>query len=79
MEKINEFKEVFDWICYDYDQTNGFNRDAEGNFYFNKLYISKDSLSYKTENYNLAPGLHEKVDRLYSLFHEPSLRYIMED
>lgn len=79
MDKINDFKEVFDWICYDYEQKYGFNRDSDGNFYFNKLYISKDLLAYKTENYSLAPGLYEKVDCLYSLLNDPTLRYIMED
>jgi hypothetical protein len=76
---INDFEEVFNWICYDYEKQYGINRDDQGNFYVNKLYITKDSLSYKTENYTLAPGLFEKVEKLFSLFNENSIRFIKED
>jgi len=79
MPKINTFEEVFDWICYDYEKKYGLNIDSEGNFHVNKLYISKNNLSYKTESYDLEEGLFEKVEKLYSLLHENSIRYIKED
>lgn len=79
MEKISTFEEVFDWICYDYEKKYGLKRDSDGNFSINKLYITKDKLSYKTENYFLEDGLFEKVEKLYSLFHDNSIRYINED
>lgn len=79
MSKISDFKELFDWICYDYEDHYGLKKDSEGNFYINKLYISRDKLTYKTETYDLEKGMFEKVEKLYSLFYDNSIRYINED
>ncbi|MDB4330283.1 hypothetical protein N9948_01005 [bacterium] len=79
MKEITDFKEVFEWINYDYEQHYGLNKDANGNFYVNKLYITPTELSYKTELYKLSPGLYDKVNTLYGLFHENSVRFIKDD
>ena len=68
-EKITTFREVFNWIMYDWDNLYCLQK---GNDYFfvNKLYITKDKLEYKTESYPLEKGLYEKVNQLYELFQE---------
>ena len=67
-EKITTFREVFDWITYDWDYYYNLSKDKEGNFYVNKLYIEPKYLTYKTECYELAEGLFEKVEELYKIF-----------
>lgn len=66
--KITTFKEVFEWIVYDWDYTYNLRKNNEGNFYINKLYISPEYLTYKTEHYELEEGLFEQVEELYKLF-----------
>lgn len=77
--KITTFEDVFEWICYDYESNYGLKRTSDGDFYVNKLYIDKNFLTYKTERYELSPGLYEKVEKLYSLLNENSIRFIKED
>lgn len=77
--KIETFKEVFDWITYDLDNNYEL-RKVDGGFVVNKLYITKTELSYKTELFELAPGLYEKVLDLWRLFqNENSIRFIQEE
>lgn len=66
-DKITTFKEVMDWIIYDWDYNYSLNKDEDGNFYVNKLYIEPKYLTYKTECYELNEGLYNKVDQLYTL------------
>jgi hypothetical protein len=79
IKKIIDFKEIFDWIVYDYDSHYELKRNSAGDFYVNKLTIGKNYLSYKTEHYDIEPDLYYKVEKLYSLFHENSIRYMTED
>jgi len=66
--RIETFKEVFDWIVYDSDFDHNLEKDIHNiGFYVNKLYIDPLYLTYKTECFELAPGLFEKVDALYEL------------
>jgi len=67
MGKIETFKEVFDWILYDWDDNYILKKDDEGNFYVNKLYITPEHLMYKTECAGLADGLFEKVEDFWRL------------
>lgn len=67
--RIETFKEVFDWIAYDWDYPYSLKKDNNG-FYINKLYIEPNYVVYKTECYELAPGLFEKVEALYKLLKE---------
>lgn len=78
--EISTFKEVFDWICYDFDSCYDLSKDSKGNFVVNKLYITPTELSYKTEIYNISnPDIFKKVSILYSLFKENSQRFITEN
>ena len=79
--EIKTFKEVFDWIIYDYEDQYPLSKDNDGNFYVNKLYINETELSYKTELLTLAPGLFSKVEKLYKLF-EPdpnSVKFTLDE
>lgn len=66
-DKIIDFKEVMDWIAWDWDYSYTLSKDKNGNFYVNKLYIEPNALSYKTECYELAEGLFERVQALYEV------------
>jgi len=68
--EINTFREVFDWITYDWDYDYSLGMDKDGNFYVNKLYIEKEYLTYKTECYKLKEGLFEKVQELYEVLND---------
>jgi len=68
--KIDNFKEVMDWICYDWDYSYTLNKDNKGNFYVNKLYIEPTYLTYKTECSELADGLFDRVQQLYKVINE---------
>lgn len=65
--KIVTFREVLDWIFYDWDSLYTLSKDDKGNFYVNKLYIEPNYLTYKTECYELANGLFKKVNQLFEL------------
>ena len=78
MSKIETFKEVFDWIVYDWDHHYNLNRSTEGNFYVNKLYIAPTYLSYKTERYELKEGLFQKVEKLYRLINGTKLEKLFD-
>lgn len=68
--KITTFREVFDWIVYDWDNMYTLSKDKDGVFHVNKLSIGKDFLVYKTESHELAEGLYERVEQLYSTMQE---------
>lgn len=71
IDKILTFKEIFNWINYDFEDPHyTLNKDNEGNFYVNKLYIEPKYLTYKTECAELEEGLFEKVEQLYNLLQE---------
>ena len=70
ISKITTFKEVLDWIMYDWDYNYSLNKDKHGNFYVNKLYIEPKYLTYKTECAELEDGLFERVQELYEVIHK---------
>ena len=68
--KITKFREVLDWIIYDWDYNYTLGKDEEGNFYVNKLYIEPKYLTYKCECAELEDGLFERVEDLYKVISE---------
>ena len=70
IDKITKFKDIVNWIWYDWDSQYNLYKDEEGNFYVNKLYIEPKYLTYKTECAELADGLFEKVEKLYEALRE---------
>jgi len=69
-DKITTFREVFDWIVYDWDNMYTLSKDKEEVFHVNKLSIGKNFLVYKTESYELAEGLYDRVSQLYNTMQE---------
>jgi hypothetical protein len=70
--RFGTFKELMNEIAYsmdfNYDLTEY--RDDEGNiesYNLNKLYILPTEVSYKTDRWDLAPGVFEKVTEFYKL------------
>jgi hypothetical protein len=77
--KIEKFAEVFEWISYDYEKHYPLKKIDDDTFVVNKLTITRTELSYKTEFFELAPGLFEKVFEFWRLFQdENSIRFIGE-
>lgn len=68
--KIETFKEVFDFITYDWDYPYTLTKDKEGVFHVNKLSIGRNFVQYKTESHELAEGLYERVEKLYKVIKE---------
>jgi len=74
---ITTFLEVFNEIAYDWESHYGMTKLSDNEYVVNKLYISKDSMQYKTNNWPLAPGVFDKVVKLYKLLYpENSLDFI---
>lgn len=69
MEKINSFKELMNEISWswEYPLYDLHYDEKENSFYLNKLYILPDRVSYKCENWELAPGVFEDVKAFYNL------------
>ncbi len=66
MNKISSFQELLNEILWSWEFPNyRLEKDEKGNFYLNKLYIAPDHVSYKTENWELASGVFEHVERFY--------------
>lgn len=70
IDKITSFKEVMDWICYDWGYSYTLTKDSEGNFCVNKLYIEPKYLTYKTECAELSEGLFERIQKLYEVLND---------
>jgi len=68
--KITTFREVFDYISYDWDYMYTLSKDKEGIFHVNKLSIGPNFVTYKTESHELAEGLYERVSQLYDIMQE---------
>jgi hypothetical protein len=65
-QKIDTFKELLGEIFYSYEYPHyQLTRHADGNFSLNKLYIKPNEASYKTELWELAPGVFDDVVRFY--------------
>jgi len=65
--KITTFREVFDWIMYDWDNHYELTKAKDGTFNVNKLYIGPNFLQYKTECYEIDKNLYNKVNQLYEI------------
>ena len=65
--KITTFREVFDYISYDWDNGYTLTKNDMGIFNVNKLYIGPNFIQYKTDCHELADGLYDKVSQLYNL------------
>jgi len=68
--KLETFREVFDYITYDWDYLYTLSKDNDGVFHVNKLSIGKDFLVYKTDCHEIAEGLYDRVSQLYELMQE---------
>ncbi len=68
--KITTFREVFDYISYDWDHMYTLSKDKDGVFHVNKLSIGKNFVQYKMECHELAEGLYERVAQLYEVMQE---------
>jgi len=60
-EKITKFRDVFDYIVYDWDHLYTLSKDQDGVFNVNKLYIAPTYLQYKTDCHELEKGLYERL------------------
>ena len=70
---ITTFKELFDEINYSWENGYDLNyHESDDSFSLNKLYITKDEVSYKMDRWKLAPGLFEKVKVLHGLLYPPA-------
>jgi len=66
MDRISSFKDLLNEIMYSWDWPNyELLKDEKGNFYLNKLYVTPDHASYKTQYWELAPGVFSDVERFY--------------
>lgn len=66
---ITTFKELMDEISYDWDSHYTLKKCTNG-FCINKLCIEPKYVIYKTDVYELAEGLYEKVEILYQLLQD---------
>lgn len=77
---ITNFLDVFDEIAYDWESQYGMNKHDDGTYSVNKLYIGPDWMSYKTNNWILAPGVFEKVEKFYNLLYpQNSVDFLEKD
>jgi hypothetical protein len=64
--KIISFKELLNELSWSWQfPTYDLERDEDGNFYINKLYINPEKVTYKTDSYELAPGVFKDLERFY--------------
>lgn len=70
--KINNFKELMNEIGYSWNYPNYdlIYIENEQLFIINKLYIKPDSVTYKTHNWELAPGVFEDMIKFYEFLKE---------
>jgi len=68
--KIERFRDVFDYIMYDWDYMYNLSKDKEGIFHVNKLSIGQNFVTYKTDSHELAEGLYDRVCQLYDVLLE---------
>ena len=69
-EKITTFREVFDYIMYDWDDRYYLKKHNDGVFSLNKLYIGENFLQYKMDCHEIDKSLYDKVEKLYNLLTE---------
>lgn len=64
---ISSLKELLNEICYNWEYpTYDFIRYPNG-YCLNKLYIERDRVSYKTNNWYLEPGVYEEFEVFYNI------------
>lgn len=64
--RISSFKELMTEISYSWEYpTYDIYKYDNGMYSLNKLYITKTTVEYKTDTYELAPGVFESFERFY--------------
>lgn len=65
---ITTFKDLMTEIAWSYNYPQyDFIKHSDGNYSLNKLYIEKDRVSYKTDNWVLAEGVFEEFEAFYTI------------
>lgn len=60
---ISSFKELLNEICWSWEYPRyQIIKYKDGNYSLNKLYIEPDRVSYKTDNWVLAPGVFKEFE-----------------
>lgn len=72
--KITTFREVFDYIMYDWDSLYCLTKSKDGIFNVNKLYIGPNFVQYKIDCHELEEGLYDRVNQLYLLLNEEKIK-----
>ena len=65
MNKISSFKELMNEITWSWDYPLYDIEKHEDGYSLNKLFISRNRVSYKTESWELAPGVYREFERFY--------------
>lgn len=60
---ISSFKELMNEIAWSWNHPEYEIIKTEDGYNLNKLYIEPDCVSYKTDNWYLAPGVYEQFER----------------
>lgn len=63
--KIETFKDLFNEICWSYEYPRHELIKHVDGYSLNKLFITKREITYKTELWELAPGVFEDLERFY--------------
>ena len=77
---LNSFKELLTEICWSFEYPRyDFIKYKDGGYCLNKLYIERERVSYKTDNWILAPGVFEEFEKFYEFLqstdHHPIKEY----
>lgn len=64
-QKIDTFGELFGEICWSYEYPNYQLTKRNDGYSLNKLFITKNEATYKTELWELGPGVFEDLERFY--------------
>lgn len=63
---ISSFKELMNDIVWSWDYpTYDLQKDKEGNFYINKLYITPSYISYKEDRTKISLEVFQDIERFY--------------
>lgn len=73
MNKIKNFKELLDEIAWSWQYGVYELEKHEDGYSLNKLFITRDRVTYKLENWELAPGVYEDLERFYEFLKSTEL------
>lgn len=60
---METFADLFAEICWSWEQKYKIIKHSDVTYSINKLYITPYRVSYKTDNWELAPGVFEKFEQ----------------